>query len=72
MSTSVTYGVEFTIKTAQFENVKPSFSMTEDVRDGEHPSDTAARVVALVDSWLTDKVEEINEDLRAVKQSANR
>lgn len=58
----VTYIVEATINTGNFQNVKPGYEVSADVPEGVHPSVVRAELKALVDPWLEADIAEHRED----------
>jgi hypothetical protein len=60
----VTYGLAYTRNLGNFENVKPFFEISTDVRDGETDEEAKDRIVAKVDKWVEDAVEQIDEEAK--------
>lgn len=67
----VTYQVEFTRNLGNFENVKPLFGATATLEDGDKVDDAYDKLTTLVDSWLTDKVEELETELKELGLGKN-
>jgi hypothetical protein len=60
----ITYENSVTINTGNFQNERPGFTVSADVEEGTHPRDAAAKLVALVDSLLEAKMNDILEELK--------
>ena len=69
----LTYEVEFTRNLGNFENVKPKFGLTVDVdyNSKEDLEVLKTDITNTVDSWLTDKVEELEAELRELGLGKN-
>lgn len=69
----LTYGVEFTRNLGNFENVKPRFelSMDLDTLDEDEVDDAHNLLTAQVDKWLTDKVAELETELKELGLGKN-
>jgi hypothetical protein len=57
--TRVTYRNGATINTGNFENVRPEFEITTNVRPGEKPADALKRCEAIVDAAVARKIAEL-------------
>lgn len=57
--TRVEYSVEATVNVGNFENVKPGYKISTNVREGEHPNDAIKRCEDIADKWIVRKVDEI-------------
>jgi hypothetical protein len=59
----IEYSNAVTINTGNFQNVRPGYALSADVEEGVHPNEARARLEALVDGWLEEKVEKFNAEL---------
>lgn len=55
----VTYAVDATVKTGDFENVKPHYGMTVTLDDNETPTEAFAKIKGFCDSLLEAEVGKI-------------
>lgn len=62
--TSITYSASYKRSLPNYEHVQVFFSLTDDVREGEHVDDAKNRVVAKVDQWVYDKIREVDEEAK--------
>lgn len=61
---SVTYSIAYKRSLPKYENVTPFFSLTMQVGEGQTLEEVKEEVVATVDGWLMDKMEEIDNDTK--------
>lgn len=61
----VEYTNEATVNTGNFQNVKPGYKIAADVEEGVHPNEARAALKALVDTWLEEDVNQIQEELNS-------
>ncbi len=54
----VEYTLDATVNLTNFENVKPGYRVASNVRPGEHPNETRARLKKLVVGWLEEDIDE--------------
>lgn len=60
--TSVTYGLQYTRNLGNFENARVYYEITDDLREGETPDAAKDRITAKVDSWVEQRVGEIDSE----------
>lgn len=60
---TVEYGLEVTINTGNFENVKPSIRITDEVAEGEKVSAAFNRVKGWVETLMEERIAEFKADL---------
>lgn len=58
----VEYRQEVTINLGDFQNIKPFYSMSAEVEEGEKPSDVFRRVRGLVEKLMEEEVSQIQAD----------
>jgi hypothetical protein len=61
---TVTYSLAYKRSLPNYENVTPFFSVTRAVREGEDINQAIDAVVSLVEQRLTQKIEEIDADVK--------
>lgn len=64
MTTNVTYSISYKRNVGNYESATAFFSITDTVRDNETVDITKDRIVGKVDSWLEDKIREIDNDVK--------
>lgn len=64
MANSVTFSLGYKRALPGYENVTPFFSITRDVPEGADEDEVIREVVAKVESLLTEKIDEIDADLK--------
>jgi len=64
LTDSVTYELAWKRALPGYENITPFFGVTTDVRDDESFEDAKDRVVKMVEDWMTEKIQEIETDLK--------
>jgi hypothetical protein len=65
MPDTVKYEMKFVRNLQNYESAHVTFGVESDVRPGETIDQAKARVVAKVDGWVEEKVNEIDEDARS-------
>lgn len=66
--TSVTYSLDATINIGDFENVKPSYSVTVEIEDGDDPDKVRAFAKNKVTAWMNSEYDEIQVELKQIGQ----
>jgi hypothetical protein len=61
----VEYHNDATVNTGNFQNVRPGYAVSADVEEGTHPNEARAALKALVDAWLEEDVNQIQEELNS-------
>lgn len=64
MATKFTYGLKYTRNLGNFENVTPYFEISDEQRENETLNELVNRVVGKVESLMTEKINEIDEDTK--------
>jgi hypothetical protein len=60
----VEYHIEATINMGNFENQKPGYTVSADVPEGTHPTETRNTLKKLADGWLEQDWDEIKASLK--------
>jgi hypothetical protein len=61
----VSYENSATVNTGNFQNVRPGYIVSADVEEGVHPKEAREALKALVDTWLEEDVNQIQEELNS-------
>jgi hypothetical protein len=61
----VGHSMEATVNTGDFSNVKPGYSISAEVEEGESPSEVKKRLHTVVEKWMNEELSEIQRDLAA-------
>lgn len=59
---NVEYHQEVTINLGDFQNIKPFYSMSAELEDGESPSEAFRKIRSLVEKMMEEEVSQIQAD----------
>lgn len=62
---SVTYSLAYKRALPGYENVTPFFSVSKTVPEGSSLDEVKAELVAKVEGWMTEKINEIDADAKS-------